>query len=154
LKHLRNRMMKLSTLLHTPIWAPSETRINLGLLILRVGVSFSMIYLHGYPKLINFSEFSIEFADPLGLGNAASLGLVLFAEFFCSIFLIIGLFTRFSCIPLIITMIVATWAINGGKEFIFQEKSFIYLITYISLLMSGAGRYSIDYLMVRNKKET
>ncbi len=64
--------------------------INVGLLILRVGVAFSMIYLPGYPKLVNFSEFSNEFADPLGVGNSISLGLVIFAEFFYSLFLIFG----------------------------------------------------------------
>jgi len=90
--------MKLSTLLNKSSWTTSEKGINLGLLILRVGVSFSMIYLHGYPKLVNFSEFSSEFADPFGVGNGVSLGLVLFAEFFCSLFLTIGLLTR-SSIP-------------------------------------------------------
>jgi len=136
------------------ITSTSEQGISIGLLILRVGISFSMIYLHGYPKLINFSEFSSGFADPLGVGNGVSLGLVLFAEFFCSIFLIIGLFVRLSSIPLIITMIVATWIINGGEEFIFQEKSFIYLIGYISLMISGGGRFSIDYLIKRKMDKT
>ena len=123
--------------------------ISIGLLIMRVGIAYSMIYLHGYPKLVNFSEFSSVFADPIGVGNSVSLGLVLFAEFFCSLFLIIGLFTRLSCIPLIITMIVVTWIINGGKDFIFQEKSYIYLIAYISLMISGGGQFSIDYLIKR-----
>ncbi len=132
----------------------SEQGISIGLLILRVGIAYSMIYTHGYPKFINFSEFSSEFADPLGVGNGVSLGLVLFAEFFCSIFLIIGLFVRLSSIPLIITMIVATWIINGGKDFIFQEKSFIYLIGYISLMISGGGRFSIDYLIKRKMDKT
>ena len=143
--------MKLSTLLNKSIWTTSEIGISLGLLLLRVGVSFSMIYLHGYSKLINFSEFSTEFADPLGVGIFTSLGLALFAEFFCSLFLIIGLLTRLSSIPLIITMIVATWIINCGKDFIYQEKSFIYLISYIILLISGGGRYSIDYFIKKNK---
>jgi putative oxidoreductase len=146
--------MKLSTLLNKSIWTTSEKGISLGLLILRVGVSFSMIYLHGYPRLVNFSEISSEFADPFGIGNDISLGLVIFAEFFCSVFLIIGLFVRLSSVPLIITMIVATWIINGGKDFIFQEKSFIYLIAYISLMISGGGRFSIDYLIKRKVNKT
>ena len=143
--------MKSSTLIRKIINTTSTQEISVGLLILRVGISFSMIYLHGYPKLLNFSEFSNDFADPFGVGNATSLGLVLFAEFFCSIFLTIGLFTRLSCIPLIITMIVASWIINGGKDFIFQEKSFVYLIIYISLLLSGGGRYSVDYFINKYK---
>ncbi|MBN4084779.1 DoxX family protein [Flavobacteriaceae bacterium AH-315-B10] len=144
----------MSTLLNKSIWTTSEQKISIGLLILRVGISFSMIYLHGYPRLVNFSEFSSEFADPFGIGNGLSLGLVIFAEFFCSIFLIIGLFVRLSSVPLIITMIVATWIINGGKDFIFQEKSFIYLIAYISLMISGGGRFSIDYLIKRKVNKT
>lgn len=146
--------MKSLSFLNKSIWTTSEKGVSFGLLILRVGVTFSMIYLHGYPRLINFSEFSTQFADPLGIGTEASLGLVIFAEFFCSLFLVIGLFTRWSCIPLIITMIVATWVINGGKGFLFQEKSFIYLISYISLLISGGGYFSLDHLLLRRKIKT
>jgi len=118
--------------------------VSIGLLVLRIGASISMIYLHGYPRLINFSKFSSEFANPIGLGAETSMALVIFAEFFCSLLLVIGLFTRWSCIPLIFTMIVATWVVNGGKGFIFQEKSFIYLICYSSLLISGGGYFSLD----------
>lgn len=143
--------MKSLSFLNKSIWTTSETGISFSLLLLRIGVSFSMIYLHGYLRLINFSDINTEFADPLGFGAATSLSLVVFAEFFCSLFLIIGLFTRWSCIPLIITMIVATWVINGGKDFIFQEKSFIYLITYVSLLISGGGYFSLDYLLLGRK---
>ena len=146
--------MKSLSFLNKSVWSTSEKSISFSLLILRVGVSFSMIYLHGYPRFINFSNISTEFADPLGVGIATSLSLVVFAEFFCSLFLIIGLFTRWSCIPLIITMIVATWIINGGKGFIFQEKSFIYLITYASLLISGGGYFSLDYLLFGRKIKT
>lgn len=110
-----------------------------------------MIY--GYPRLINFSKFSSEFAGPLGLGAETSMALVIFAEFFCSLFLVMGLFTRWSCIPLIITMIVATWVVNGGKGFIFQEKSFVYLISYISLLISGGGYFSLDFKLFGRKME-
>ena len=80
--------------------------ISLSLLVLRVGVSVSMIYLHGYPRLINYSKISSEFADPLSLGSEISLHLVIFAEFFCSLFLMLGLFTRWSCIPLIILSLI------------------------------------------------
>jgi len=141
----------IASLVYKSNWTSSEKIMSFSLLLLRIGISFSMIYLHGYPRLINFGTISSEFADPLGIGTSASLSLVIFAEFFCSLLLIFGLFTRWSCIPLIITMIVATWVINGGKEFIFQEKSFVYLITYISLLISGGGYFSLDRLYFKKK---
>jgi len=146
--------MKTLAFLNKSIYTTSEKSVSFSLLMVRIGASFSMIYLHGYPRLINFSDTSSEFADPLGVGAAISLSLVVFAEFFCSLFLIFGLFTRWSCIPLITTMIVATWMINGGKGFIFQEKSFIYLITYVSLLISGGGYFSLDYLLLGRKMKT
>lgn len=113
-----------------------------------------MIYLHGYPRLISFNLIRSEFADPLRLGATTSLALVVFAEFFCSLLLIIGLFTRWCCIPLIITLIVATWIINGGKGFVFQEKCFIYLISYISLLNAGGGYFSLDCFLFGKKSNT
>ncbi|EZH74157.1 hypothetical protein ATO12_14895 [Aquimarina atlantica] len=146
--------MKSLSFLNKSIWTVSEKSVSFSLLLLRFGVTFSMIYLHGYPRFINFNEFSTEFADPLGVGTVASLSLVVFAEFFCSLFLLFGLLTRWNCIPLIITMIVATWVINGGKDFIFQEKSFVYLITYTSLLISGGGYFSLDYLLLVRKMKT
>lgn len=129
----------------------SSKNVSFSLLVLRIGVSVSMIYLHGYPRLINFSEISSEFADPVGIGIEASLVLVVFAEFFCSLFLVFGLLTRWICIPLIITMIVATWIVNGGKDFIFREKSFIYLLCYSSLLISGGGYFSLDFKLFGRK---
>jgi len=143
--------MKSLSLLNKSIRTTSDKSVSFGLLVLRVGVSFSMIYLHGYPRLVSFRDISSEFADPLGVGTATSLSLVVFAEFFCSLLLMVGLVTRWSCIPLIITMIVVTWVINGGNGFIYQEKSFVYLIIYISLLISGGGYLSLDYLLLGRK---
>ncbi|WP_027076268.1 DoxX family protein [Maribacter antarcticus] len=146
--------MKSISFINKSIWTTSETSVSFSLLVLRIGATFSMIYLHGYPRLVNFFDISSEFADPLGVGSVTSLSLVVFAEFFCSLFLIVGLFTRWSCIPLIVTMIVATWVINGGKGFIYQEKSFIYLITYVSLLINGGGYFSLDYLLLSRNTKT
>lgn len=146
--------MEAIRLLKKSVVTTSSKSVSFSLFVLRIGVSISMIYLHGYPRLINFSKISSEFADPLGLGAETSLALVIFAEFFCSLFLILGLFTRWSCIPLIITMIIATWIINGGKGFIFQEKSFVYLISYISLLISGGGYFSLDFKLFGRKIKT
>ncbi|WP_424492601.1 DoxX family protein [Salinimicrobium sp. GXAS 041] len=144
--------MDVTELFKKSVVTTSSKSVSFSLFLMRIGVSISMIYLHGYPRLINFSKISSEFADPLGIGTETSLALVVFAEFFCSIFLVIGLLTRWTCVPLIITMIVATWIVNGGKDFIFQEKSFIYLICYVSLLISGSGYFSLDFILFGENK--
>jgi len=78
----------------------SNTAFNVAMLLLRAG-SAILIIPHGYNKLVHFSEYIPKFINFLGLGSNISLSLVIFAEFFCAIFLIIGLFTRLVAIPLI-----------------------------------------------------
>ena len=118
---------------------------DLSLLLIRVTFGLTMIIGHGMGKLDKLmSGGEIKFMDFLGLGPEISLGLVVFAEFFCSILLIVGAFTRLATIPLIITMLVAVFMIHFNDPFAKQEKAIMYLIPYVVLLLSGAGKYSVD----------
>ncbi|MBK8658481.1 MAG: DoxX family protein [Bacteroidetes bacterium] len=121
----------------------SDTQLSLALLIIRVTVGVLMAY-HGYGKLINFAEYEPKFMEFLGMSKNLSLGLVVFSEFFCSVFLILGLLTRLALIPLSITMLVAAFQAHGGQIFGEGEMAFLYLAIYVSLLLTGAGKYSAD----------
>ncbi len=48
---------------------------NLGLLVLRLWIGFSMLLNHGVEKLNSFSDTAPNFPDPLGIGHTASLAL-------------------------------------------------------------------------------
>jgi putative oxidoreductase len=87
----------------------SAGAFNTAMLLLRLVVGFLMIN-HGYDKLVHFGDYQTKFMNFLGMGQTVSLALVVFAEFFCSIFLILGLFTRLSAIPLIVVMCVALFS--------------------------------------------
>jgi len=76
---------------------------NAGVLILRLGLGGLMMK-HGYGKLANFAQYKSQFMNFMGIGQTASLSLAIFAEFFCALFILIGLFTRLATIPLIVTM--------------------------------------------------
>ncbi len=89
---------------------------DIALLFLRVG-SGLMLLTHGWGKITNFSERLNNFADPIGLGPALSLQLVIFAEFFCAIFLALGLMSRVVLIPLLINMAVITFIVHGDDPF-------------------------------------
>jgi len=128
------------------IFAPGNysNKINFSLLFLRVTSGIFMLT-HGVGKLTKLIEGgTIKFADPFGIGSEASLVLVVFAEFFCSIFLILGIATRISAIPLIITMLVAGFISHAGDPFAVKEKAFLFLVIFITTLITGAGKYSID----------
>lgn len=122
----------------------AEKMKDLGILMLRIGIASLMLFGHGSEKLVNFSERAATFADPLGVSPAVSLSLTIFAEFFCSIAILFGFFTRYATVPLIITMLVAAFVIHGDDPWKKQEMAILYLVPYISLLISGGGRYSVD----------
>lgn len=117
--------------------------LDLGLLILRVGCALLLIT-HGWPKLSGFTQKMNSFADPFGIGSAPSLALALFAEFFCAIFLTIGLFTRFALIPMIITMLTIVFIVHGSDPFAKKEMGLLYLIPFIALFFTGPGKFSVD----------
>jgi putative oxidoreductase len=131
--------------------SPSSSTVSLALLIARVGFAVLMLT-HGYPKLLSLlSDEPVQFPSLFGLSGTASLALAVFAEFFCSILLLIGLATRLAVIPLIVTMTVAAFHIHAADEFSKQEPAIHYLIGYIVLLIAGSGNYSLDNLLGRKR---
>ncbi len=100
---------------------------------------------HGMGKFskLLFSD-PVQFADPIGVGVTASLALAVFSEFFCSTFSILGLATRLSAIPLIITMLVAAFIVHPADGFGQQELPLLYATVYLILAVAGAGRISLD----------
>ncbi len=120
--------------------------IDLGLLILRIVAGVAMIT-HGWPKFQKILDGNFKFGDPIGIGPENSLFLAVFAEFICSILLILGLATRFATIPLIITMIVAFFVVHGADDFGTKEKAFLFLGMYASIFITGPGKISLDKLI-------
>lgn len=127
-----------------------EKSIQIAILILRVSVAILMIP-HGYQKMINFEEIQGKFINFAGLGQSFSLGLTIFAELFCSAFLLLGLFTRLSLIPLIVTMLVAAFNAHSGEIFGDGQTSFMYAVIYICLWITGPGRLSLDDYFFKNR---
>ena len=122
--------------------------LDLALLILRLQAGALMLT-HGYPKLANFSDRMERFADPFGLGSHISLGLVVFAEFFCSILIILGLKVRLAVIPLMITMLVVIFYAHWDDPFGRKELPLMFLGIYVVLMLMGAGKYSAESLLRR-----
>jgi putative oxidoreductase len=117
--------------------------VNTALLILRLGMGI-LILQHGYDKITNFGSLQYKFMNLMHIGSRISLMLVIFAEFFCGILFILGLFTRFACVPLIIAMCVALFVFTKGDFFGKGEASALYLTGFIALLFAGPGRVSVD----------
>ena len=123
----------------------SAGAFNFSMLLLRLGLGGLMIN-HGYGKLVGFGEMLEMYTPKIGLGAKTELSLVVFAEFFCSVFLILGLFTRLSVLPLIIAMSVALFKAHDGHIFSDGEMAGLYLLGYFVILILGPGKISVDGL--------
>lgn len=122
------------------------------LLIVRIAVAAFMLT-HGYPKLMKLlAGGEIQFADPFGLGMYFSLVLAVFAEFFCSILVGLGIGTRLAAIPLIITMSVAAFIAHSSDPFGKKELALLYLVVFVFLLFTGSGKFSVDYFISKKLK--
>lgn len=125
----------------------SSGLISIGLLLLRVIVGVFMMT-HGFGKLkMLLGPGEIQFADPIGIGLELSLILAVFAEFFCSILLILGLGTRLAAFPLWFTMFVAGVIVHAADPFGVKEMAFLYGTIYTVILFTGPGKFSIDRLI-------
>ncbi|MBL7814331.1 MAG: DoxX family protein [Saprospiraceae bacterium] len=135
----------LKKLLSIQLWSASAT--DTTALILRLSLGLLMLN-HGYPKLMQFfNGEDIHFADPIFIGETASLVLTVFAEFFCSILIAIGLWTRLALIPLIVTMVVAVGIIHASDPMDKKEHGLLFLLPYLALFLLGSGKYSLDAVL-------
>jgi putative oxidoreductase len=115
-----------------------------ALLFLRLATGALMLT-HGIPKLQRLlSGAEIQFADPYGLGQATSFVLVIFAEFICSILVMLGFATRLAVIPLMITMLTAVIHAHADDPFGVKEKPLLFAVVFLFLFLTGSGRYSVD----------
>lgn len=128
-----------------------STRYNAGafntaLLVLRLGFGILLAH-HGYGKLSNFHQTESFMPDLMGVPKSMAAGLVVFAELFCGIFIILGLFTRLACIPIIILFAVIIFKVGHADFFGKEELPTAYIIPFIALLFTGAGKISVDNMI-------
>jgi len=129
------------------LFAPSEDSdlTSMALLVARLWFGLAMLFNHGLDKFAHFHDLVDTFPDPLGVGQEASLVLVVFAEVVAALLLAVGLFTRIAAAVLVVDMFVAflmvhKTAMNGG------ELAFVYLAGYVTLVIAGGGLFSLDTL--------
>lgn len=139
-----------------------QKSIDVGLFILRITIGLMLFIGHGMGKIAQIGSPAAENFQPVfGLSPYFSHFLAACAEGIGSIFIVIGLFTRFSASALCITMIAAAfigmsdntffplWIPSSRPEYKtlmvpFKEYALLYGSVFLSLIFTGAGKYSVD----------
>ena len=120
-----------------------------GLLVLRIGLG-CMFLLHGAPKLLGGAEKWAQLGtamESFGIGFMPAFWgfMAAISEFFGGICLILGIVFRPACILLTITMLVAAVSDLSEGEGLREAAHAIELgIVFLSLILIGAGKYSLD----------
>ena len=115
-----------------------------GLLVLRLWLGVSMLWLHGWDKLMALFAGKLSFLDPLGIGEVPSFLLTVLAEVGCSVLLVLGLWTRWAALILAFTMGVAFFVVNSANLKGNGELAWLYFGGYLVLFAAGAGKFSMD----------
>ncbi|MGE0448773.1 MAG: DoxX family protein [Vicinamibacterales bacterium] len=129
--------------------AATTPLVSLALLVLRLWFGAMMVTFHGWVKVTNFESLSARFSDPYNLSRPVSLSLSILAEFVCASLIVLGAATRPAA---------AVLAVNMTTAFVFShgmrlsgpgngELAFLYLGAFLTLLVAGAGRYSLDRVL-------
>lgn len=139
------------------------TKPNIGFSIARLTLGL-VIFAHGAQKLLGifggygFSATMDAFTTQMGLPSIVAFSVIMI-EFFGSIFLIVGLFSRFwalSLIGMFIGIIFTTqleygffmnWFGNQAGEGI--EYSLLVIGLALTIMVNGSGKLSIDRLITK-----
>lgn len=125
-------------------------RINAGLFFLRLTGCLLLLHVHGLPKVFHFSEELTRIEDPFGLGPWMSLLPAIFAEVICPIFILVGIFTRLACLPIIGVLLVAMVFVHPDWSIAEGQFGWLLLIIFTTLALTGPGEWRIH---LRNSKE-
>ncbi|RON20941.1 LysR family transcriptional regulator [Pseudomonas brassicacearum] len=115
-----------------------------GLLFLRVSASLFLLWVHGLPKLLDYSAQLQVIEDPFHLGAHLTLMLAIFAEVLCPLLIIVGLLVRLACLPILCVLLVAMvvvhpqWSIEEG------QFGWLLLILFTSIFIAGPGRLALN----------
>ncbi len=133
-----------------------------GLLVLRAGFGLMMLIGHGWPKLQAFEEkkdgWTVPTIWPLSyMSEPVSLVATLVAEVGAAGLLVLGLATRPAAFLLAFAMLVAAFQVHGdGPVFLpaagAKEPALLYLFACLALIIAGAGRWSLDAGIYKEKK--
>ena len=121
---------------------------DLGVLLLRVATGL-VFFMHGYQKLGMGVEVVTGFLSGLGFPAAGLFAIILIGvELIGGAALILGVLTRVAAKLTGIVALVALFTVHLSKGFFISEGGFEFILLIlaacVSLMITGAGKYSLD----------
>jgi putative oxidoreductase len=126
-----------------------------GPLFIRLIIGFHLIYgtqdnVFSYERMQEFAAFLSAHNVPLPLFSAF---VSVYAQFICGILFILGAFTRYAAVVMIINFIVAILVVHLGDPYPAKFPALVMLAGACFLFLHGPGELSIDKLRARRVKQ-
>jgi putative oxidoreductase len=128
---------------------PNWRRLDLGLLILRVGVGISFMH-HGWPKMFGGPDRWASLGgvmENVGIAFLPALWgfMAAFSELVGGLCFVLGLFFRPACVLLTLTMIVAAIShFAKGDSYTVGSHAVEAAVLFVSMFLVGPGGYGVD----------
>jgi len=140
---------------------PNGAAATFGHLFIRISAGLMIFYIHGWHKLEGWIDYlqngtpwklaeevaGMHFPAPLASAVAATL-----VQFICSLFIIIGLFTRINAILLFGALSGAILQnLLAGRD---PQLAILYTLVVLTLAFMGGGRISLDAKLFANAEQS
>lgn len=117
-----------------------------GAIFIRLIVGFHLVYgtqdnVFSYERMVEFEKFLAAQGVPFPLAGAF---LSAYAQFICGILFIVGAFTRYAAVVMIINFIAAIIIAHIGHDYPTTFPALMMLAAAGFLLLNGAGKPSFD----------
>jgi len=128
--------------------AASPGQVSLGLAVLRIATGAVFID-HGYQKMFKMGIGGVTgFFTQIGVPMPSVMAtLITLLEVFGAVALIVGFLTRPIALAFALDMLGAIFLVQMKNGFSKYELEFLLLGASIALVLTGAGRYSVDAMI-------
>ena len=121
-----------------------EQARDIGLLFLRVSGGLFLLWVHGLPKLLDFTAQLQLIEDPFHLGAHLTLILAIFAEVLCPLLIVAGLLARLACVPILFVLLVALLVVHPQWSVAEGQFGWLLLILFTTVFIAGPGRLAVS----------
>lgn len=121
-----------------------ERAHDVGLLFLRVSGGLFLLWVHGLPKLLDFSAQLQLIEDPFHLGAHLTLCLAIFAEVLCPLLIVAGVLARLACLPILFVLLVALLVVHPQWSVAEGQFGWLLLILFATVFIAGPGRLALN----------
>jgi putative oxidoreductase len=126
-----------------PIWQ------NSGIFLVRIIAAFLLIY-HGW-EVFDTTKMQEYMKWDLFKSNTILPYIGKGAELAAGVLLLVGLFTRLSCLIIIGTFAYITFFVGNGKFWYEDQHPFLFILLALFFFFTGPGKWSVDHFLFSKK---